>query len=342
MKTTIALTALLLAAGSAWGQVANLNGAEVTDQSSMSDPARIAGKLDDSWLAFTIPALDGTQSPCCWSGRSDQFRLTGCSLMSRPTGFGSQSGTPLTENLVVFARVDHGKVSSMRVVGEQCPVDGKGAEVEWLGEVDDQAGLDWLEAVARSDDAESVRHAALYAMALHRDEAVTQRLAVLARDRDSDLQRESIFWLGEARGEPGLDELTELLDELPRGDLRRELNFAIAQNGSPAAMELLTRISRTDADREQRSNALFWLAQEFPEQARQILKQVLVEEEDSEVLEQAVFAISQLPEDMSGPMLLELARNPQAPREVRRQALFWMAQSDDEKTITALADLLTQ
>jgi hypothetical protein len=334
--------ALLLAAGSAWGQITNLSGAEVIDRASITDPATVARKLDNSWLAFSIPALDDTSSPCCWEGNGNRFGMSGCSLESRPTGFGSRSDAPVTENLVIFAKVDQGEISSMRVVGEQCPVTADGARVEWLSEVDDEAGLDWLEAAARSDDPESVRHSALYAMALHRNEEVTRRLSVMARDSDSRLQQESIFWLGEARGEAGLAELERLLNELPRGNLRRELNFAIAQTGTPAALDMLTRISRTDADPEQRSGALFWLAQEFPDQAQQILKDVLAEEEDSEVLEQAVFAISQLPDDMSGPMLLELAKDNQAPREIRRQALFWIAQSDDETTVAALADLLTR
>jgi len=40
-------------------------------------------------------------------------------------------------------------------------------------------------------------------------------------------------------------------------------------------------------------------------------------------------------------MLLEIAQDKDAPREARRQALFWLAQSDDDEAIEALADLLT-
>jgi hypothetical protein len=39
---------------------------------------------------------------------------------------------------------------------------------------------------------------------------------------------------------------------------------------------------------------------------------------------------------------MELATNTQTPREVRRQALFWLANSDDDKTVAALADLLSR
>ena len=342
MRTTLTGLALLLAAGAAWAQVGNLTGADVADRTAVSDPAEIARQLDDSWLAFTMPVLDGTASPCCWQGNWNEFGTQGCSLESRPTGFGSRGDAPDTDLLVVFAKVEHGDVRSMRVVGEQCPVEGQGARVEWLGEVGNEEGLDWLETVARSGDSDSVRHSALYALAQHRDEAVTGRLSAMARNGGPELQHQSIFWLGEARGAAGLAQLEQLLGELPPGESRRELNFAIAQAGTPAAMELLIRISRTDADREQRSGALFWLAHDFPAEAEPLLLNLLTDETDSEILERAVFALSQLPEDRSGPVLLALARDSQAPREVRRQALFWLAQSDDDETIAQLTELLTR
>jgi hypothetical protein len=344
MKAKLAGLLLLLAAGTSWGQVANLSGADVTDKSSITDPVQASKTLNNEWMAFTIPVLEGTHSPCCWKGDWKQFGEAGCHLESPQFSYGSRSDSPLAESLVVFAKMTGGEVISMRVVGSQCPVEGDGARVDWLGAVDEEAGLDWLEAIARSDrnESEGVRHSALYAMALHRSDDIAPRLGSMAREKHSDLQQESIFWLGEARGEAGLKELKALLSELPTGDTRRELNFAIAQNSTLEALELLVNISKTDTDPEQRSGALFWLAQEFPEEAQTILEDVLMKESDTEVLEEAVFAISQLPEDMAGPMLLKLASDSQAPREVRRQALFWLAQSGDEKSIAALTELLTQ
>jgi hypothetical protein len=41
-------------------------------------------------------------------------------------------------------------------------------------------------------------------------------------------------------------------------------------------------------------------------------------------------------------MLLDLARNDRYPRAVRRQAVFWLANSDDEEAVAALAELLTR
>ncbi len=87
---------------------------------------------------------------------------------------------------------------------------------------------------------------------------------------------------------------------------------------------------------------MFWLAQEYPQQAQGWLLEVIKTEQDEDVLEQAVFAISQLPDDSGDKILLDLARDDQTPREVRRQALFWLANSDNDSSVAALAELLTR
>jgi HEAT repeat protein len=106
-------------------------------------------------------------------------------------------------------------------------------------------------------------------------------------------------------------------------------------------MQLLEQIAQTDKDAEQRSDALFWLAQEYPQQAKPILVKFLQNERDDDALEQAVFAISQLGDNSGDELLFELARYKNASREVRRQALFWLAQSDNDATVSALAHMLS-
>jgi hypothetical protein len=248
--------------------------------------------------------------------------------------------------VIVYSEIRDGDVQRVRVVGEQCPVEGNGAQVTWIGSVDDVAGLDWLEAVARSGSRDSegdmASSGALYALALHRNANAGQRLYSLAQETDGNLPVEAIFWLGEARGDPGFELLKQLLTELPRGERRREINFALAQNNSPEAAELLFEISKSDADLEQRGDALFWLAQEYPERAGGWLLEVINSEQDEDILEQAVFAISQLPGESGDKILLDLAKDNQSSRVVRRQALFWLANSDNDSSVAALTELLTR
>lgn len=332
---------LVLAASSAWAQ-GELYNAEVTEQTSASDPAKAALKAEDHWLAFRLPVLDGTRSPCCWKGDWNKSGELGCNLKSSYQNFGSRSDSPLSSELIVYSEVRNGEVRSLRLVGEQCPVNGNGAKVTWIGNVDDKAGMDWLEQIAGNKDIGSGDKTALYALALHRNPKAGKRLYSLAMDSRGDLSEEAIFWLGEARGKDGFNWLQQLLAELPNGDRRREINFALAQNDSEEAAELLLKTAQSDSDPEQRGEAMFWLAQAYPEQAEDWLKQLVYVEKDADVLEQAIFAISQLPGDSGSQMLLDLARDNEIDRDARRQALFWLAQSDDDKTIAALTELLTR
>ena len=262
----------------------------------------------------------------------------GCSLQGKHQSYGTRSDSPLAENVIVFSKIRDGKVHNLRVVGESCPVDANGSRVTWIGSVDDTAGLDWLEDVARSGQDDT----ALFALALHRSSDASQRLYSLAKEADGDLSEESIFWLGESRGKEGFKTLKRLLAELPRGDERRAINFALAQNNTAEAADLLFEISKSDSDPEQRGEAMFWLAEEYPQRAQGWLLEVVRTEQDEDVLEQAVFAISQLPDGAGDQVLLELAKNDQVPRTVRRQAIFWLAQSDKDSSVAALTELLTR
>ena len=342
MKTRWLSFALVILAGNGWAQVGDLYNADVIEKTSFSNPAKVMKAAEGHWLAFSLPALEGTRSPCCWKGKWNRTGEAGCSLESRHQSYGTRADSSFAENLLVFGEVRDGKVRTLRVVGEACPVEADGARVTWIGSVDKDAGLDWLESVARTDEHDSVAGSALFAFALHRSEEAGQRLYQLAKETDGDLSQEAIFWLGDSRGEQGFGYLKQLLAELPSGDRRREINFALAQNNSPEAADLLFEICRSDPDPEQRSEAMFWLAQEYPEKAKGWLLEVIGTEQDEDVLEQAVFAISQLPADSGTQILLDIARDDKAPRQVRRQALFWLAQSDDDRTIAALTELLTR
>lgn len=324
--------------GSTWAQVGELYNADISVSDRVNDPARLVEQLDNQWLVFEMPVLEGTRSPCCWKGKWGATGEAGCSLKSTHTSYGSNSDSPLVDSVLVYAGVTDGQVKTLRVFGKQCPVEGDGAKVTWLSDADQPAVLDWLEELATLKKG----NGAMYALALHQSDAAAERLYTLAKEPGKNRGSEAIFWLGEARGQQGFKLLKRLLGELPKGNTRREINFALAMNESPAAAELLFKISKTDEDSEQRGQALFWLAQEYPDDAKTWLQEVLDTEQDRHVIEQAIFAVSQLPGDSGSQMLLDIAVDKEMSREARRQALFWLAQSGDNEAAAALADLLTR
>jgi len=342
MNTKWLSLVLVILSSHSWAQVGELYNAEVTNNTSVTNPANAMDAADGQWLAFSLPVMAGSRSPCCWKGKWNGMGKAGCSLESEHRSYGTRSDSPLADKVIVLSQVRAGRVHDLHVFGESCPVDANGAQVMWIGSVDNTAGLNWLEETARSDREDSVGDSALFALALHRSPEAGQRLYNLAKETESDLSEQAIFWLGENRGEQGFKKLEQLLAELPSGATRRAINFALAQNNTAEAADLLFEISKADSDPEQRGEAMFWLAEEYPQQAQDWLLEVIETEKDEDVLEQAVFAISQLPGSTGDQLLLEIARNNQVSRAVRRQAIFWLAQSDNDSSVAALTELLTR
>jgi HEAT repeat protein len=66
-------------------------------------------------------------------------------------------------------------------------------------------------------------------------------------------------------------------------------------------------------------------------------------EDDPEtgVKKKAVFALSQLPQDEGVPLLLRAARTNRNP-VVRREAMFWLGQSEDPRALAFFAEILAR
>lgn len=91
---------------------------------------------------------------------------------------------------------------------------------------------------------------------------------------------------------------------------------------------------------EARKTALFWIGQEAAAAATEGLAGVASDEdEDQEIRDAAIFALSQRPVDEGVPALMELARTARESRS-RRSAMFWLAQSDDDRVIGFFEQIL--
>ena len=132
---------------------------------------------------------------------------------------------------------------------------------------------------------------------------------------------------GAARADPETDELAE-----------RAL-AGLAFHADPAAALALVHLGREGVAEELRAQSLFWLAQTGDPRAARWIREAITRDPAREVREQGVFALSQLAD--ATPELLALLRE-SADREVKRQAIFWLGQSDDPQATAEIERLLTR
>ena len=88
-----------------------------------------------------------------------------------------------------------------------------------------------------------------------------------------------------------------------------------------------------------RSRALFWLTQKAEKKAVSAIAGAIENDPDTGVKKRAVFALSQLPKDEGVPKLLEVPRTNRNPA-VRKQAMFWLWQSNDPRALNFLEEVL--
>jgi len=104
--------------------------------------------------------------------------------------------------------------------------------------------------------------------------------------------------------------------------------------------ELLAIAKDRDRPRETRKAAVFWVSQAAGEAASEGLEDIVYDDAgDREVRRSAVFALSQLREDEGVPVLIRIARTHQDP-SIRKNAIFWLGQSEDPRAIALFEELL--
>jgi hypothetical protein len=114
---------------------------------------------------------------------------------------------------------------------------------------------------------------------------------------------------------------------------------ALAFHAEPSALEALIDFARHDASSHIRGQALFWLSQRAGERVAGVIARAIDDDPETDVKKKAVFALSQLPHDQGVPLLIDTARKNRNPA-VRKQAVFWLGQSNDPRALTFFEEVL--
>ena len=303
-----------------------------------ADGVTLPGAPRDGWAVYHVPVLAGRPAPCCHGHGGG--RNNGMSDLDRDQGFSISDRDPDSragDRLAVYLHFDAGRIDDVRALGERCPV-AQADTVQALADVPPSTSVAVLRELANGEH--KAGDNALGAIAYHADAAATSAMIALAGDGQPQQRRKSaLFWLGETRGADGAAAIERVLREDADDELRRDAVFALSRSDAIDVHAALLRIAREDRDDEVRAQALFWMAQHGDRRARADLVAAVLDPAASEhVREQGVFALSQLePDGIDG--LVDLVRG-DAPRDVKKKAMFWLGQSDSDRATRLLDDVL--
>jgi hypothetical protein len=212
--------------------------------------------------------------------------------------------------------------------------------IYWFGEVENDESFRFLSDKFNSGD-NKLRRDLLFIISTHVHPKVYDFLYSTALgDYGLKVRENAIFWLGSYKDEGSLEGLKEIYKKVDETKLKKQVVFAFQMSDRDEAIDELIRIAKNEADQEIRKEAIFWLGQKASEKSVKTLKDVVDDsDEDTKVKESAVFAISQLPTEKSVPMLIEIARTNKNPK-VKKQAIFWLGQKDDDAALKFFEEIL--
>src|SRR5262245_10955752 len=341
--------------------------------------ANLSGRMDAAirlgraaqaryWTAYAFDVRPGVSVDVDWKGKGTSADLDG-------RGGISFDSTRETRNLGVFllrepndtavARVEVYNLDRAREYG--------GYRVYWLGRAGNEESLNLLRGLVEGRQAASVSEHATMAIALHDDARVAGMLKNFVRQSSIEKVRTSaVFWLGQAGGETqfladlvrnesegrevrkqaafaigiskdsdAISTLQNLYTSVTHRDVKEQIIFAASINqDKDAAVNFLIDLAGKDNDQESRKKAIFWLGQKAGERSLNALKDTLDSSDaDTEIQKKAVFAISQRPKDESVPLLIKIAKTHANPA-VRKQAIFWLGQTGDERAVDHFKEIL--
>lgn len=146
--------------------------------------------------------------------------------------------------------------------------------------------------------------------------------------------------LDEVSPQEAVDYFLEIASSGPRNVADDAVLPAYLADVEDVWLDLLEVAKDRTANQGARKTALFWVGQEAADAATDGLADFARDEdEEQEVRNAAIFALSQRPDDEGVPILMEVAQTADN-AESRRQAMFWLAQSDDARVVDFFENVL--
>ena len=309
----------------------------------------LAAQSAPAWVGYAVPMVAGEHQMCCWNNNV----MCGCSLEERSHGqcitvSGKQSTVKLEgpRDLVVLFRMESHQIGKIRTFTPDCGLDAGGLPFIWLTGVAAPESIRYLVALAKDTTAgshEQKRKAdgAVAAMAMHADPSADAALEEMeAESQPEEVRKQAIFWLGNARGHRGFEIVSRVVREDPSDKIREHAIFALTQNKDPKALQVVASVAHNDKSGHVRGQALFWLAQQAEKKvAEAAISDAIANDPETEVKKKAVFALTQMPAGEGVPLLIQVVRNNRNP-EVRKQAMFWLGQSHDDRALSFIEEVL--
>lgn len=316
------------------------NGTVTTDAANnpQTELNRLLTQNTTTWLAYTVPTIQ----------RIDDYSNDTTYLEGEHYSVSNdrKPAAASSSRVLILIRVADHAVSNVRIANPSRKLDAGGTRVVYLPVVDPAQSIGTLQTLAEHTGSNRLRDGAILAISVHQSPGTIPALTALASpSQDIALREKAAFWLSTQHGAEALP----ILDRFARDDrddrFREKLTFDLTLVHQPAAAQTLIRMAHQDPAPQVRRQAQFWMAQIATRIGTKNVADDLGNSADNDpnesIRKSAVFSLTQLPNGEGTPKLIQLAQTSKDPA-VRKQAVFWLGQSNDPRALDYLTRLIQQ
>lgn len=293
----------------------------------------------DGWYFWRIDAVADAPMRCCFDWRNGKSVPRQCNLDRRQGGIGTMNDEVSSADYAwVYAKQKDGEVVSVSVFSPDCRIETD-VPARAIDDVATDQSLRWLSELALGD--RGLAADAVAAIAFHANPAGQRELVSLVRSNaPMAVRRSAVFYLGQMHAQSSRGVLTQVLFSDPSPALREHAAFSVSESTLADRADLLVRLAQEDGDPSVRGKAWFWLAQTADAKTESAIASALSRERSSKVRHEAIFALGQLPDERAAKALISVVENADGALSDRKQALFWLAESESGTGLDYLSRLL--
>lgn len=254
----------------------------------------------------------------------------------------SHSDRIVLKELGILFKIDSpSRIRSVRISHLNLFVPLEGRPLFWLGRVEPEQSIPWLEKLYDSISDEEAKRDLIYAISTHQKPALT--IPFLQRalmEKSVEIRAEAAICLASQNDPATLPTLRSLVEKDPSKEVIENAMAGISEMKLPAAAQMLIDWTDMKYRREIRMTALVHLTEIASEKTVNTLHNVAYNDGDTEVQKQALYALSDMEGDQGLTEVIRIAKSHPNP-EVRKQAIYLLGDSEDPRARQAIVEIVT-
>lgn len=217
--------------------------------------------------------------------------------------------------------------------------------VFWLSQVHSDRALTALDSILHTSKDQEIMEKAIFALANTNTARGAEiiRAYALSNDAPDELRAKAVFWLGqsERRSPENTAFLQSLFDKTNSEEIRNAIIQAMSEMpGEDGQRWMLSVVQDSKMPVDVRKKALFWAGQRHNLDINTLL-QLYPKLDDQDLKEHFIFVLSERREAAATDKLIDIAKNDKDV-EMRKKALFWLAQKNDPRAKQLLLEIINQ